>query len=371
MSAFLDDTIRRIFQRIDHAVESVRPFRAIVIGQSDGMVQIRRLHSTSGETALRARVVGFDIDTNDEVVCLPMADGIPLIVGRVQRATPSGVLGLPLGLRIGGSSGAQLLTGSGSPDGVVSAPIGSVYLRTDANNGNQLYVKVTGTGNRGWAPQGRAPRRRTVREIQVRPGASATTHVYNKGFANGPTITAASSANADSSTGFWLSHATSASSGNVASVVAGADSGVRLEWAPDLSVAFRSGADVSSVRYWVGLFSSSPASSDDPTIHGMGFRYSTNASDTTWQAWSNDNSGGGTITDTGVALNTGTAFDLRTVAADDGSAIDFYVSGNWVARHDANLPSAATSLDYGIYVTTLTAATRNIRWGRITLESRP
>jgi hypothetical protein len=41
-------------------------------------------------------------------------------------------------------------TGSGSPEGVVTAPVGHLYLRTSGAAGTMLYQKVTGTGNTGW-----------------------------------------------------------------------------------------------------------------------------------------------------------------------------------------------------------------------------
>ena len=40
--------------------------------------------------------------------------------------------------------------GTGSPEGVVAAPIGSLYTRTDGGAGTTLYVKESGTGNTGW-----------------------------------------------------------------------------------------------------------------------------------------------------------------------------------------------------------------------------
>ena len=40
--------------------------------------------------------------------------------------------------------------GSGSPESVVTAPIGAVYHRTDGGAGTSLYVKESGTGNTGW-----------------------------------------------------------------------------------------------------------------------------------------------------------------------------------------------------------------------------
>jgi hypothetical protein len=41
-------------------------------------------------------------------------------------------------------------SGNGSPEGVLTAKVGSLYTRTDGGAGTTLYVKETGTGNTGW-----------------------------------------------------------------------------------------------------------------------------------------------------------------------------------------------------------------------------
>ena len=41
-------------------------------------------------------------------------------------------------------------TGTGAPEGSVSASVGSLYLRTDGGATTTLYVKTSGTGNTGW-----------------------------------------------------------------------------------------------------------------------------------------------------------------------------------------------------------------------------
>lgn len=42
----------------------------------------------------------------------------------------------------------QVLTGTGTPENVVTAAVGTLFLRTDS--ANVLYVKQTGTGSTGW-----------------------------------------------------------------------------------------------------------------------------------------------------------------------------------------------------------------------------
>ena len=43
-----------------------------------------------------------------------------------------------------------MLSGSGSPEGVITAPPKKLYMDTSGTAGNILYVKQTGTGNTGW-----------------------------------------------------------------------------------------------------------------------------------------------------------------------------------------------------------------------------
>lgn len=58
-------------------------------------------------------------------------------------------------LRLGSlSANVHVRTGTGSPEGVVTAPVGSVYLRTDGAAGTTIYVKESGSGNTGWTAGG-------------------------------------------------------------------------------------------------------------------------------------------------------------------------------------------------------------------------
>jgi hypothetical protein len=41
--------------------------------------------------------------------------------------------------------------GSGTPEGVLTAPVGSTYKRVDGGTNTSFYIKQSGTGNTGWA----------------------------------------------------------------------------------------------------------------------------------------------------------------------------------------------------------------------------
>ena len=43
-----------------------------------------------------------------------------------------------------------IFTGTGTPEGTISADVGSFFMRTDGGAGTSLYVKESGTGNTGW-----------------------------------------------------------------------------------------------------------------------------------------------------------------------------------------------------------------------------
>lgn len=44
----------------------------------------------------------------------------------------------------------KLRWGTGSPETVVTAPVGTAYLREDGGAGTTLYIKESGSGATGW-----------------------------------------------------------------------------------------------------------------------------------------------------------------------------------------------------------------------------
>ena len=47
--------------------------------------------------------------------------------------------------------GATISTGLGSPEGVVTATVGSLFLSRNGSTSNTLYVKEGGSGSSGWS----------------------------------------------------------------------------------------------------------------------------------------------------------------------------------------------------------------------------
>lgn len=98
------------------------------------------------------------------------ASTVDTVVGNNQYslATPETLLAP---VRMGGTVGA--FRGTGTPEGVVAAAIGSTFQRSDGSLGTALYVKESGTGNTGWVPKG------TVRVGTVASIATPTINTNN------------------------------------------------------------------------------------------------------------------------------------------------------------------------------------------------
>lgn len=60
-------------------------------------------------------------------------------LGDMFRITASDMLPDPL-----------ISSGTGSPEGVLAAPVGSLFTRTDGGEATTLYVKESGAGDTGW-----------------------------------------------------------------------------------------------------------------------------------------------------------------------------------------------------------------------------
>lgn len=65
-----------------------------------------------------------------------------------NRVTVDSTLVASSGMVIGATT--IFRTGTGSPESVVTAPIGSLWLRTDGSTSTTLYIKTSGAGNTGW-----------------------------------------------------------------------------------------------------------------------------------------------------------------------------------------------------------------------------
>ncbi|OBQ38759.1 MAG: hypothetical protein AN484_23950 [Aphanizomenon flos-aquae WA102] len=106
------------------------------------------------------RWIGSDGTTTTWFYNVPTGGSHFFAVNQVNKLTVVGDnVNIPVGNLVIGTSGkgVQLpggitwTSGSGSPEGVVTAPVGSLYSRSDGGLLSSLYVKESGSGNTGWA----------------------------------------------------------------------------------------------------------------------------------------------------------------------------------------------------------------------------
>lgn len=109
MSHWPSDLVEAIDSRILTLLADTRPYRAVVTEvAASGMVKLRRAEAATASTELYARVAGFVVAVDDEVLCLDVA-GRPIVVGIWQYAAIA-AYGLDADLDLGGDVTA--LTGS-------------------------------------------------------------------------------------------------------------------------------------------------------------------------------------------------------------------------------------------------------------------
>lgn len=77
-----------------------------------------------------ARVVGFSKDT-------PITHAQPVSYVNIDGSYEF-------------ASGVKVMEGSGTPEGAITAPVGSIFLRRDGSTGTTTYTKASGTGSTGW-----------------------------------------------------------------------------------------------------------------------------------------------------------------------------------------------------------------------------
>jgi hypothetical protein len=77
-----------------------------------------------------------------ESLNIDSSDNVKVTAGNLVIGTAGKNISLP--------GGITWTSGAGSPEGVVTAPVGSLYSRSDGGLLTSLYVKESGSGNTGW-----------------------------------------------------------------------------------------------------------------------------------------------------------------------------------------------------------------------------
>lgn len=197
-------------------------------------------------------------------------------------------------------------------------------------------------------------------QVLANPGAATLT---TDGFAAAPAVSGTAT-NADGNDGPCVRYTSAATSGSVAGLNAAA-AVARLAWQPTFLARLRTGATLTAVRYWAGLFVAAPTGSDTPATAYAAFRYSTAVDGTAfWRCCTNDGADSiPTVTVTNVAVTASTSYDLAVRCFAD--RVEFWINQVRVATHTADLPGLSSALLWYATVTTLAAAAKTVDISRV------
>jgi hypothetical protein len=120
----------------------------------EGSQQSNEIHLTDSSGSRIGTALIIDTSTRKTTITRRIEEGgtVPILNFTGHDVTVGGKL------YIGGIAGTApvFVSGSGSPESVITAPVGSVYMRTDGGHQTALYYKDTGTGNTGWRVIGKS-----------------------------------------------------------------------------------------------------------------------------------------------------------------------------------------------------------------------
>ena len=134
----------RIFKILDTG--SNASHLTATIGNLSGSLVVERPGANQGYAALRYA-------GNSASLALQSLNGTEFTLTKTTGGDviASGNMILASGKGIDFNFGPEILSGTGTPEGAVTAAIGSMYLRADGGAGTSMYIKESGTGNTGWA----------------------------------------------------------------------------------------------------------------------------------------------------------------------------------------------------------------------------
>jgi len=179
---------------------------------------------------------------------------------------------------------------------------------------------------------------------------------------------------ADEAEGPLQSWTTTAVNGNAAGnsifTTGATGSSVQLRWKPIVAFKIKTGSSIASLRIMCGLAASDPSGSNTPAVNSVLLRYSTGSSDTGWRSYIYNGSGVTSSKLADIAADTGY---LIVMKATSSTTLEIWIGSDWdtlvkVQTITSGLPSSSTDLYPWLTVTTLTAATKTIKFGQCEVE---
>lgn len=188
------------------------------------------------------------------------------------------------------------------------------------------------------------------------------------GMADDPTVDGTRTSDDSSNGGSWLTLTTGTTSGDNAGVETTYQI-IARRWLPTCQYAIKTGANVSDVRFWVGMvedYSGGTAPVADGaafTLHGAAFSYDTAVHGTAfWRCHTSDGANA-QVTTTSTAVSTSATYNLRIVAG--ASDVKFYIADTLVATHSTTIPAIGSLMGHTCRLTTLAASAKSFQFKRL------
>lgn len=146
----IGDFTRNLTNDIRSQVNDARPKRAVAQGAaSAGLTTIKRIEAASADGEAYARIAGFQINDQDEVMFLEIAGGGALVLGKLQRAAPT-LYQTDAALAVGGdlTLTRHLLTSTTVPSVAADAAAGTTATAAISGTDVAMQVQIVpgGTG---------------------------------------------------------------------------------------------------------------------------------------------------------------------------------------------------------------------------------
>ncbi len=176
-----------------------------------------------------------------------------------------------------------------------------------------------------------------------------------------PTATVATISNDTDST--YINFATTAAIGNIAGLISTTFNLVRPNYDPTFIAVIRTGADITNLRLFVGLFATAPTNADNPPNNSICFRYSAPAADGGWRGICRDAAAQTVSAQIGANLAANTRYVLKF--RKEASTVYFSVDNGSETAVATNLPAGATDLGMAVRVIATVAAIKNLKLSRL------
>lgn len=174
-------------------------------------------------------------------------------------------------------------------------------------------------------------------------------------------------ANNDDDSACFTSFTTGASSGNGAGIYSQTNNYARPGHNPVFFCKFKTGANISNLRFFIGMFANNTDWNEDPTSGNIiALRYVSGTANFTYIT-----KNGTTLNsvDSGLVVATGTEYLFKFEVTGNGAAVDFSINGANKQTVASNLPSASTPLGITCWLVTQESAGKTLSFSKIFMGS--